>query len=231
MIRRRYVAEAVGTFGIVFAPVAFTANGGEGGLLGAAVVSGLAVTGMIFAFGPISAAHFNPAVTLGFAAVRRFPWRHVPAYIASQVAGAIAAAALARAFYGPGGTHTFAGLPGTAFGTELVLSFLLMLVIVAVATDRRSGPTAPALGIGLTVLALVMVGGPVTGGSMNPARSLGPALLDGGQALGSVWLYVVSPPLGAVLAALMYERLRVEPEHAQDAPYLQTVTESLHQSA
>jgi MIP family channel proteins len=215
---RRYLAELIGTFVIVFSPVALSAHNSD--LLAAALVSGLAVLAMVYTFGPISAAHFNPAVTLGFASARRFPWRFVLPYWAAQFLGAILAAGLAAALFGPGhGTHipTF-NTPMTNIGTEATLGFILMLVIIAVATDRRVSSTTPALAIGLTVVFCVLIGGPVTGGSMNPARSLGPALWAGGQALSNVWLYLVAPPVGAVLAALMYEKIRIHQDEAQGAP-------------
>src|SRR5665213_1471170 len=152
---RRYVAELIGTFTIVFAPVALSATGalpgGASGLLSAAIVSGLAVSAMIYALGPISAAHFNPAVTLGFTVARRFPARFVLPYWLAQFAGAILAAGLAALLFGAGhGTH----VPQTDslirnFGTETVISFFLMFVIIAVATDRRVNSTVPALAIGL----------------------------------------------------------------------------------
>lgn len=221
---RRYAAELVGTFVIVFVPVALSATstlpGGGSGLLAAALASGLAVLAMIYTFGPISAAHFNPAVTLGFAAARRFPWRFVAPYWLAQFAGSIAAAGLSCLLFGGGhGVHIPSGSSLiTNVGTEMTLSFILMLVIIAVATDRRVNSTAPALAIGLTVVFLVLVGGPVTGGSMNPARSFGPALFSGTHALSSVWLYLVAPPLGAVIAALVYERVRLHQDEAQGAP-------------
>jgi len=199
VIEKRYAAEAVGTFGIVFAPVALSATsgfqGGASGLLAAALVSGLSVLAMIYALGPVSAAHFNPAVTLGFASAKRFPWRFVPGYIASQLAGALLAAGLAAMMFGTGrGVHIPTGTLVQNVGTEFVLSFFLMLVIIAVATDRRVSSTAPAIAIGLTVVFCVLVGGPVTGGSMNPARSLGPALVTGGDVFSRVWLYLLVPP-------------------------------------
>jgi MIP family channel proteins len=222
-MRKRYAAEAVGTFGIVFAPVALSAtgrlDGGASGLLTAALVSGLAVLAMIYALGPVSAAHFNPAVTLGFASVGRFPWRFVPAYIASQFAGALIATGLATLLFGSGyGVHLPHGTLLQSVGMELVLTFFLMLVIVAVATDRRVNSTAPAIAIGLTVVFCVLIGGPITGGSMNPARSLAPALFAGGPALESAALYLIVPPLGAILAAKLYEAMRIDLEHAVGAP-------------
>lgn len=174
---RRYAAEFVGTFGIVFAPVSLSATGhlqgGQTGLLAAAWMSGRAVLAMIYALGHISAAHFNPAVTLGFAIAGRFPWRFVLPYWIAQLAGGIVAAGLAALLFGAGyGTHL--PVPGPlsrAVGMETVLTFFLMLVIIAVATDRRANGAVPGLAIGLTVVFDVLIGGPVTGGSMNPARS------------------------------------------------------------
>ncbi len=223
-MRHRYLAELVGTFGIVFAPVALSAtgglHGGDGSLLAAAWVSGLAVLAMIYALGHISAAHFNPAVTLGFAVAGRFPWRFVLPYWAAQVLGAGAAAGLAALLFGAGhGTHVPAPGPlARAVGVEAVLTFLLMLVIIAVATDRRANGAVPGLAIGLTVVFDVLIGGPITGGSMNPARTLGPALFAGGAALTHYWVYVLGPVIGAVMAARLYEAVRGGEEHAQGAP-------------
>jgi MIP family channel proteins len=221
---RRYAAEFVGTFGIVFAPVALSATGHfqgcDAGLMAAAWVSGLAVLAMIYSLGHISAAHFNPAVTLGFAVARRFPWRFVLPYWAAQFAGGVVAAGLAALMFGAGhGTHIPA--PGPllrAVGMETVLTFFLMLVIIAVATDRRANGAVPGLAIGLTVVFDVLIGGPVTGGSMNPARSFGPDLLAGGAALAHYWVYVVGPVLGAVIAARLYEMMRGGEQHAHGAP-------------
>ncbi len=221
---RRYAAEFAGTFGIVFAPVALSATGhfqgGDSSLMAAAWISGLAVLAMIYALGHISAAHFNPAVTLGFAAVRRFPWRYVLPYWISQFLGGICAAGLVAALFGGGhGVHIPASGPLLrAVGTEAALTFLLMLVIVSVATDKRVDGAIPGLAIGLTVVFDVAIGGPVTGGSMNPARSLGPALFGGGAALSVYWVYIVGPAIGAVVAAGLYELIRGGEHHAQSAP-------------
>jgi MIP family channel proteins len=224
-MQRRYAAEFVGAFGIVCAPVALSATGkfagGDAGLMAAAWVSGLAVLAMIYTLGPISAAHFNPAVTLGFASAGRFPWRYVLPYWIAQFGGGILAAGVVAALFGAGhGTHVPAAGPlSRAVGVEALLTFFLMLVIIAVATDRRVTGTVPAIAIGLTVVFDVLIGGPVTGGSMNPARSLGPALFAGGAALRVYWVYVVGPALGALAAAGVYEALlRLHPEHATGAP-------------
>jgi MIP family channel proteins len=220
---RRYLAEGVGTFGIVFAPVALAGSaalhGGDRSLAASAWVSGLAVLAMIYALGHISAAHFNPAVTVGFAAAGRFPWRYVGPYVLSQLGGGIVAATLAAGLFGPGhGTHIPTVPAPIAVGTEVALSFLLMLVIISVATDRRANGAVPGLAIGLVVVVDVFIGGPATGGSMNPARSLGPDLFAFAAAMPSYWVYVVGPVLGAALAARLYEALRGGEEHAQGAP-------------
>src|SRR5205823_4686908 len=145
---QRYLAEFLGTFALVFAGCgAVISNGMSGGAVSAVGVSltfGFVVAVMVYALGPISAAHFNPAVTLGFAAARRFPWRHVPAYLGAQLSGALLASLGHRLLYGPalaGQVRYGATLPALpaapAAGFEIVLTFFLMLVIMAVATDRR----------------------------------------------------------------------------------------------
>jgi MIP family channel proteins len=226
---QRYLAELIGTFALVFAGcgaiISDTMSGGRVSPVGIALTFGFMIVVMIYALGPISAAHFNPAVTLGFAVVRRFPWRHVPAYIAAQVGGALLASLLHREFYGPNlaaRAHYGATMPSVtisaAVGFEVVLTFFLMLLIMAVATDRRVPGAVPGLAIGLTVALCAAFAGPVTGASMNPARSLSPALFAGGTALRVLPLYLLAPPLGAVLAALCYELLRDGALHAQSAP-------------
>jgi len=225
MMTKRYCAEVIGTFIIVFAPVALSASGkqvgGDPGLFAAALVSGLAVLAAIYALGPISAAHFNPAVTIAFATAKRFPWRFVAPYIVSQLIGATLAAGAVALLFSPGfGTHVPAH-PDLIFrnlGTEGILSFMLMLVIIAVATDKRISGTVPAIAIGFTVVFDVLIGGPITGGSMNPARSFGPAIFAGGQALSCYWLYIVGPCIGAVCGALIFEAVRLEKVHAKGAP-------------
>ncbi len=221
---KRYAAEFIGTCMIVLAPVMLASSGklhgGDASLLAAALVSGLPVLAMVYTLGPISAAHFNPAVTLGFAVSKRFPWQFVIPYWISQVLGGIAAACIAFAIFGSGaGAHIPADPSAVVrnIGTEASIGFMLMLVIMAVATDRRVSSTVPGLAIGLIVIVGVLVGGPVTGGSMNPARSLGPALFVPG-ALGQYWLYALGPCLGTIAAALIYEAVRLEPQHARGAP-------------
>jgi aquaporin NIP len=212
---RSLLAEAIGTFALVFAgcgAIVVDAKTGALGHVGVALTFGLVIMAMIYAVGHISGAHFNPAVTFAFAVTRHFPWTRAIAYWAAQVAGALAGAALVLTL-GPH-AHDGATLPsgsqGQAFVWEAVLTFFLMLVIMAVATDARAVGEAAAIAVGGTVGLDAMFGGPITGASMNPARSLGPALVSGD--LHALWLYLVAPPLGAVVAGLTYQLLRAQPK-------------------
>jgi MIP family channel proteins len=209
---RPLVAEAIGTFALVFAgcgAIVVDAKTGQLGHLGVALTFGLVIMVMIYAVGHVSGAHFNPAVTFAFALSRHFPWSRAAGYWAAQVAGGIAAAAIVRASLGLH-AHDGATLPsgsqGQAFLWELVLTFFLMFVIMAVATDTRAVGEAAAIAVGGTVGLDALFGGPVTGASMNPARSLAPAIVSG--ELHALWLYLAAPPLGAALAALTYRFLR-----------------------
>ncbi len=201
------IAEAIGTFALVFAGCGAIALGSVG-TAGIAAAFGLAILTMIYALGHVSGAHFNPAVTLAFAVGRHFPASRVAPYWLAQAAGAIAAAALLRLTLGDalGGavTQPSAGV-GQALVWEGVLTFFLMLVIVAVATDTRLVGQGAAVAIGSAVAMGALVGGPVSGASMNPARSLGPALVSGN--LSELWIYLVAPPIGAVVAVLLYRYL------------------------
>lgn len=226
---QRYLAEFIGTFGIVFAAgSAAITNGMSNGavtLLGQAFASGLMVAIMIYALGPVSAAHFNPAVTLAFATARRFSWKHVPAYLVAQIAGALFASLLHQVMFGRaialqanfGANASSLTLPAT-FGYEVVLTFFLMFIIAAVATDKRVASPIPALAIGFTVVTCITFGGIASGASMNPARSLGPALFAGGAALAALPVYLVAPVVGAILGALCNELLRDGATHSQSAP-------------
>jgi aquaporin NIP len=209
---RRLVAEAVGTFALVFAgcgAIMVDSDTGALGHVGVAISFGLVIMVMIYAVGHISGAHFNPAVTLGFALTRHFPLPRVGLYWAAQMAGALVAALLLRASLGNVagvGVTLPSGSDGQAFLWEAVLSFFLMFVIMAVATDTRAVGEAAAIAIGGTVGLDAMFGGPVTGASMNPARSLGPAIASG--ELSSIWVYLAAPLLGAAAAAFVYQFLR-----------------------
>jgi MIP family channel proteins len=210
---QRLGAEFVGTFALVFAGAgAIVINEEQGGVIshaGIAATFGLVIMVMIYAVGHISGGHFNPGVTLGFAAARHFPIRHVVPYWAAQVGAALVAAALLRAMFGDvanlGATQP-AGSAGQSFWLELILTFGLMFVIVSVATDTRAVGQAAAIAIGGTVGLEAMFAGPVSGASMNSARSLGPALVSG--ELHALWLYLLAPPIGAVLGALTYQWVR-----------------------
>jgi len=218
-LARSLVAEAIGTFALVFAgcgAIVVDAKTGALGHIGVAFSFGLVIMVMIYALGHISGAHFNPAVTFTFALTRHFPWTRTVAYWTAQLAGALLAAALLRGSLGEhahDGSTLPSGSQGQAFLWEFVLTFFLMFVIMAVATDSRAVGEAAAIAIGGTVGLDALFGGPITGASMNPARSLGPALVSGD--LHALWLYILAPLLGAALAGLTYQFVRAErPRHA-----------------
>ena len=200
------VAETLGTFILVFAGCGAIAVGSLPAT-GIAAAFGLAIMVSIYTFGHISGAHFNPAVTLAMAVGRHFPARRVPAYWVAQILGAIAAAALLRLSLGSISTAVTmpSGSDLQAFAWETVLTFILMIVIVAVATDTRAVGQGAAIAIGGAVALGSLVGGPISGASMNPARSLGPALVSGD--LDHIWIFLVAPTLGAICAVSTYRLL------------------------
>ncbi len=168
---------------------------------------------MIYALGHVSGAHFNPAVSIGFGVARHLPWPRIAAYIVAQVTGATLGALLLRLTLGSGadvGVTRPAGSDLQALVWEAASTFVLMLVITAVATDTRAVGEAAALAIGGAVALGALVAGPVSGASMNPARSIGPAVVAGD--LASIWIYIVGPIAGAVAAAITYRWLRGEAE-------------------
>jgi aquaporin NIP len=217
-LARALVAEAIGTFALVFAgagAVMVDAKTHALGHVGVALTFGLVIMAMIYAVGHVSGAHFNGAVTFAFALTRHFPWRRAFAYWVAQLTGAVAAAALLRGSLGDV-AHVGATLPsgseGQSFLWELVLTVFLMFVILAVATDTRAVGEAAAIAIGGTIGLDAMVGGPISGASMNPMRSLGPALVSGD--LHALWLYVAAPVLGASIGGLAYQFVRGEHQPA-----------------
>ena len=210
-VGQRLVAECVGTFALVFAgcgAIMVDARTHALGHLGVALSFGLVIMIMISALGHISGAHFNPAVTAGFALGRHFPLRLVLPYWAAQLGGALAAALLLRASLGHDGgigAATPSGSAGQAFLWETVLTAFLMLVILAVATDTRAQGQLAALAIGGTVGLDALFGGPITGASMNPARSLAPAIAGGPSA--GLWIYLAAPLVGAAASTVLYRYL------------------------
>lgn len=211
---RRAGAEALGTFFLVLiGPGAAMVNAyssGQLGTVGIGLAFAFVVIAMIYALGHLSGAHINPAVTLGFWSVRRFPAAEVIPYIIAQCSGAVAASLVLRSTLGPvgdlGATLPRISVP-SAFAIEWLLSFVLMFVIMAVATDDRVAGGFAAIAVGLTVGFCALMGGPITGASMNPARSLGPAVI-GGLWQGH-WLYWVAPVTGMMAAARTYDFLRL----------------------
>jgi MIP family channel proteins len=211
-------------FALVFAGCgAIITNATRHGTLGAVGVSlvfGLVITAMIYATGHLSGAHINPAVTFAFTLTRHFPARDAVAYIAAQLTGASAAAFVLAAAWSEKPASLGATVPSvgvlTALLYETVLTALLMFVIIAVATDTRAVGAAAALAIGASVGLDALFGGPVTGASMNPARSFGPALASGQWH--EFWIYVVGPLVGAALGALAYQFIRTPQTPPGGAP-------------
>jgi aquaporin NIP len=217
-LARLLAAEFVGTFALVFAgcgAIMVDAKTNALGHVGVAISFGLVIMVMIYAVGHISGAHFNPAVTFAFALSRHFPWPRLVGYWTAQLLGALTAAAILRGSLG-NIAHVGATLPsgsqGQSFLWELVMTFFLMFVIIAVATDTRAVGEAAAIAIGATVGLDAMFGGPISGASMNPARSAGPALVSGD--LHALWLYIVAPLVGAAIGALTYQLIRGEPSES-----------------
>jgi aquaporin NIP len=211
---RRALAEGIAAFALVFAGCgAIVADGEYGGALGVvgiALVFGLVIMVMIYATGHLSGAHINPAVTLAFTLNRHFPPRDAVAYVIAQCLGAAAAAFALLAIWPSQPAELGATVPTVGVGSALVyeglLSALLMFVIMAVATDTRAAGGAAAIAIGGTIGLDALFGGPVTGASMNPARSLGPALAA--WEWSDFWIYLAGPVAGAALGAVAYQLVR-----------------------
>jgi aquaporin Z len=209
---RKCISELIGTFGLVFCGTgAIVINQEAGGVVthvGIAITFGLIVMAMIYALGNISGAHINPAVTIAFTLAGRFNIREVLPYLVSQLLGAFLASVTLTLLF-PSNETLGATLPsGTAlqsFVLEFILTFFLMLVIINVATGSKEQGMFAGLAIGATVLLEAMFGGPICGASMNPARSLAPAVVSGHTE--HLWLYVAAPVLGAVAAIPIWKFL------------------------
>jgi aquaporin NIP len=204
-MRQKLIAEALGTFTLVFAGTgAIVVNQFSDGAIthaGIALTFGLVVLAMIHTFGDVSGAHLNPAVTTAFAAAGRFPWRDVPGYLGAQTLGALAASGLLRSLFPEAttlGATLPAGPPMQSFVFEVVLTAILMLTILSVSTGAKEKGITAGIAIGAVIGLEAMFAGPVCGASMNPARSLAPALVSG--SLEHLWIYLTAPALGALLA-------------------------------
>ena len=221
------IAELVGTFILVFGGTAVAVGailsrptaGGAYGSLAIALAFGLALAIVVASIGHVSGAHVNPAVTLGMAAARRFPWNYVPIYIAAQLVGAVVAALATWLTFG-GPARSEANLAATypaqgvgdlqAFVVEILITFILVFVVISVATDERAPAAIAPIAVGFALAVGVFIAGPVTGGAVNPARALGPMVVAGD--LTSVWLYILGPIIGGILAALLYDRFLAQTE-------------------
>jgi aquaporin NIP len=214
---RRFLSEFLGTFFLVFAGTgAIVINQFSAGAIthvGVALTFGLVVLAMIYTFGECSGAHLNPAVTLGFFAARRFEFRSVPGYLLAQCAGALAASALLRFLFPANqllGATIPSGSPFQSFILELVLTFFLMLVILQVSTGAKEKGITAGIVVGSVVGLEAMFAGPICGASMNPARSLGPAIVSGH--LQHLWIYLLGTTFGALLAVPASSLLRTQPQ-------------------
>jgi len=216
------LAEGVGTFILVFAGTAVvTASalyrpiaGIPFNSLAIGLTFGLVLAALVASLGHVSGAHFNPAVTLALASVRRFPWRYVPGYLLAQLVGAIVAALCVWGIFGPaayglpalGATYPAPGAGiGQVFLAEFLITFILVFTIFAVATDERANTTVVSLAIGFALAVAVLIGGPVSGGSANPARSLGPMIVM--TKFTYWWLYIIGPISGGIAAGFLYDKV------------------------
>jgi MIP family channel proteins len=215
------IAELVGTFILVYGGTAVAVGailtrptaGPAYDSLAIALAFGLTLAAVVAAIGHVSGAHVNPAVTLGMAATGKFPWRYAPVYIGAQLVGAVLAAFATWITFG-GAARGEAKLAATypaqgvgdlqAFVVEVLITFILVFVVMAVATDERAPAAIAPIAVGFALAVGVFIAGPVTGGAVNPVRALGPMIVAGD--LTSVWLYVLGPIVGGVLGALLYDR-------------------------
>ena len=206
---KKFIAEFIGTFALVFcgtgAVIINQQSGGSLGLLGISATFGITITGMIYIFGPISGAHINPAVTISLALGKLLPKNEILTYIFAQILGAISASLLLHLLFPDaislGGT-TPSGTVAQSFCIELLLTFFLMLTVLAV-TSKKEFSTIAGIIIGLFVTAIILFAGPISGGSFNPVRSMAPAIISGN--LITLWIYLTAPTLGAILAVFAWK--------------------------
>ena len=214
----QYLAEFIGTFFMVFfgcgAAILSQVNPESMESFIIPIVFGGTVSIMIYATGHISGAHFNPAVTLAFWVVKRFPAYRIPGYLISQFGGATFASFIHCIVWGDlhhFGLTSISSSLGIGILVEFILAFALMFVIISVATDSRAVGELAGIAIGSTVTVCAFVGGPLTGASMNPARSFGPAVMSGN--LDDIWVYLIIPFAGTMIAAITYEKIRCNHEN------------------
>ncbi|KAF8723537.1 hypothetical protein HU200_005544 [Digitaria exilis] len=220
---KKVISEVVATFLLVFVTCGAASIYGEDmkrvSQLGQSVAGGLIVTVMIYATGHISGAHMNPAVTLSFACFRHFPWIQVPFYWAAQVTGAMCAAFVLKAVLHPIeviGVTTPSGPHWQALVVEIVVTFNMMFVTCAVATDSRAVGELAGLAVGSAVCITSIFAGPVSGGSMNPARTLAPAVAS--NVYTGLWIYFLGPVIGTLSGAWVYTYIRFEENPTKDGP-------------
>ncbi|WVZ00490.1 hypothetical protein V8G54_026559 [Vigna mungo] len=213
---RKVAAEFIGTFIIMFAATAAAiVNHGSETLktLSCAATAGLTVMVVIFATGHISGAHINPAVTFSFAVLKHFPWKHVPIYIGAQILASIFSAFALKGVYHPfmnGGVTVPSGGYGQSFALEFIITFNLMFVVTAVATDPKAVGKLAGIAVGGTVMLNILIAGPISGGSMNPVRTLGPAIVTNNYK--AIWIYMIAPVLGALAGACTYTVVKLPKE-------------------
>src|SRR5216684_5265983 len=219
---KRYIAELIGTFVLVFGGCGAAVLAGDKiGFGGVALAFGFSLLAMVYAIGPIAGCHINPAVTLGLLLAGKFELKYVPGYVVAQIAGAILAAGVllivaggTSAGYNPSvagfaangyGAHSPGGYDlAAAFTAEVVLTFFLVFTVLG-ATDLKAPVGFAGIPIGIVLVLIHLVGIPVTNTSVNPARSIGPAVFVGGWALSQLWLFILAPLIGAVIASLLYK--------------------------
>ncbi|KAL0319083.1 UNVERIFIED_CONTAM: Aquaporin NIP6-1 [Sesamum angustifolium] len=213
-LARKVGAEFIGTIILIFAGTATAIvnqkTEGSETLLGLAASSGLAVMIVILSTGHISGAHLNPSVTIAFAALRHFPWKHVPVYIGAQVMASICAAFMLKVIFHPvmgGGVTVPAVGHAQAFALEFIITFNLMFVVTAVATDTRAVGELAGIAVGATVMLNILIAGGTTGASMNPVRTLGPAIAANNYT--AIWIYLTAPILGALSGAGVYSAVKL----------------------
>ncbi|XP_024995017.1 probable aquaporin NIP5-1 [Cynara cardunculus var. scolymus] len=213
-LTRKLGAEFVGTFILIFAatagPIVNEKYAGSESLLGNAACSGLAVMIIILSTGHISGAHLNPSLTIAFAALRHFPWAQVPGYILAQVSASICASFALKGVFHPfmsGGVTVPSVSTGQAFALEFLITFNLLFVVTAVATDTRAVGELAGIAVGATVLLNILVAGKSSGASMNPVRTLGPAIATGNYTM--IWIYLLAPTLGALAGAAVYTLVKL----------------------